>query len=104
MTASGSKSKGPEVTGASLQKNLSGQFNVIFTNADIKLVGDKTRRIITPIAVALRLSELSHSDINSMSVIAKIGNGTLNLTEFKAVGSAFSAQPGASHHTRGGFE
>ncbi len=84
--------KGAGVTGASLQKNLSGQFAVMLTNADIKLVGDKTRRIITPIAVALRLSELSRSDINSMSVNAKIGNGTLNLTEFKAVGSAFSAR------------
>ncbi len=84
--------KGSGITGASLQKNLSGQFNVIFTNADIKPVGKKARRIIIPIATALRLSELTKSTINMMMVDASIGNGTIHLTQFKAVGSEFSAR------------
>jgi uncharacterized protein involved in outer membrane biogenesis len=84
--------KGSGITGTSLQKNLTGQFNIVFTNADIKLVGKKARRIIVPIATALRLSELTKSTINLMMVDASITNGNIHLTQFKAVGSEFSAR------------
>ncbi len=47
--------KGAGVTGASLQKNLSGQAGFSFTNANLQLMGPKTRRLIVPIATLLRI-------------------------------------------------
>ena len=83
--------KGAGVTGTSMQKNLSGKFDLTFTNANIELAGTKAKALITPIAAALQLPELAQSPITWLTVSATIGNGNINLSPFKAVGSAFSA-------------
>lgn len=87
--------KGAGITGTSLQKNLTGQVSVVFTNGNIQLVGPKAKTwvtlVITPIALALRLGELTQSPINWVVAAAKIGSGNIELTQVKAVGSAFAA-------------
>jgi hypothetical protein len=83
--------KGAGTTGTSLQKTLAGQASLTFTNANIQLAGPKAKMIITPIALALRLPELTQSPINWLVVDMKIGNGVINLTQLKAVGPAFTA-------------
>jgi hypothetical protein len=81
--------KGAGVTGTSLQKNLTGQVSLMLTNANIQLVGRRAKLLITPIAIALRLNELTQSPITSLALDAKIGSGKINLTQMKVIGSAF---------------
>lgn len=83
--------KGSGVTGVSLQKNLNGQLNLTFTNADIQLVGPKMKLLITPIALVLRLNDLMKSPLNWLAVQAKVGEGKINLTHFEVVSDAFTA-------------
>jgi hypothetical protein len=83
--------KGAGITGASMQKNLAGQFLLSLTNADIQLSGPKSKTIVTVISTALRLPELTDSPINWLVAEGKIGGGQIELTQFKAVGAQFSA-------------
>lgn len=83
--------KGAGTTGASMQKNLSGNVTLLFTNANIQIVGSKIKKILTPIAMALRVPELLNSPLTWVNVNANIGSGAINLTQFKAAGDAFSA-------------
>ena len=81
--------KGAGVTGVNLQKNLTGQVNLSFTNANIQIVGTRAKKLITPIALVLRLDDLTKSPINYLVASAKMGEGNVNLTQFKVVSSAF---------------
>ncbi|HWF18112.1 MAG TPA: AsmA family protein, partial [Verrucomicrobiae bacterium] len=83
--------KGQGTTGASMQKTLSGQCDVLLTNANIQVVGAKSKKILTPIAAALKLPELLQSPITWLTADVTIGNGSIKITQFKAAGSAFSA-------------
>ncbi|MDB6064569.1 MAG: hypothetical protein JWR26_777 [Pedosphaera sp.] len=83
--------KGAGTTGTSLQKTLTGQISLVMTNGDIQLSGPKTKTVVTVISAALRLPELSQSPINSFIANIRIGNGTIEITQFNAVGSQFSA-------------
>lgn len=83
--------KGAGTTGSNLQKNLAGQCNLSLTNANIQVVGSKSRKILVPIATALKLPELLDSPITWLTANVNIGNGTINVAQFKAQGSAFAA-------------
>ncbi len=82
--------KGAGITGINLQKNLSGGANLSFTNANIQVAG-KWQGILTTIATALRVPELANSPITSLTSEIRIADGNINLSEFRAVGSAFAA-------------
>jgi hypothetical protein len=83
--------KGAGTTGTSLQKNLGGEVNVVFTNANIKLVGSKIHPIVAVIATALRVPETADAPINWMVANVKIADGKINLTQCQLAGEAYAA-------------
>ncbi len=83
--------KGAGVTGGSLQKSLAGDATLTFTNANIQLTGPKTKTLVTVLATALRLPELEGSPINWLTANLKLGNGAIQVTQFKAVSPMFTA-------------
>lgn len=83
--------KGAGTTGANLQKNLNGHVDLVFTNANIQLVGQKARWIITPIAFVLRLNELPKSPVNALWANVKLGDGKINLQHVNVLSEAFMA-------------
>jgi len=70
---------------------LTGQFSFAFTNADIQLVGPKARALLTPIALVLRLNELTKSPVNWLAANGAMGGGKVNLNKFTLVSAAFTA-------------
>lgn len=84
--------KGAGVTGASLQKNLGGQASVTFTNANIQLLGPKTKKLVVPIATLLRLSEITQSPLNWLDAHTELGGGNINLSRFIIQSEAFEAR------------
>ena len=83
--------KGAGTTGASLRNSLTGQVDLVFTNANIQLVGRKAKLLITPIAFVLRLNELTKSPVNWVSANVKLGEGKINLAQANVVSQAFMA-------------
>jgi len=83
--------KGAGVTGASLQKNLSGQAAFSFTNANLQLMGPKTRRLIVPIATLLRVEAITKSPVNWLDARTELGGGNINLSRFAVQSGAFEA-------------
>jgi uncharacterized protein involved in outer membrane biogenesis len=84
--------KGAGVTDASLQKNLSGQVSFTFTNANIELVGPKTKRLIVPIAALLRVNEITQTPLNWLDAQTELGGGNLRLNRFTVQSEAFEAR------------
>jgi uncharacterized protein involved in outer membrane biogenesis len=84
--------KGAGVTGTSMQKNLSGQFNFNFTNANIQIVGDKLKGFLMPIAIFLGAPDLLESPLNQMAMRGNIGGGKINVDQLSLVSEAFVAQ------------
>src|SRR6185295_5277286 len=66
--------KGAGTSDANLRKNLSGRLDFTFTNAIIQLSGERARRLITPIALVLRLPELKQTPINWLDTAVRIGD------------------------------
>jgi uncharacterized protein involved in outer membrane biogenesis len=83
--------KGAGVTGASLQKNLNGQAEFSFTNANLQLMGTKTRRLIVPIATLLRVDAITKSPVNWLSARTELGSGNINISRFAVQSGAFEA-------------
>lgn len=83
--------KGAGITGASLQKSLSGQAAFCFTNADLQLNGPKTRRVIVPIASLLGVPEITQSPLDWLQAQTEMGGGNIRLTQFTAQSAAFAA-------------
>ena len=86
--------KGAGVTGPSLQKNLAGAFNLNLTNMNYQIVGPRLRRVLVPIALALRVPELAESPVNWAAADAQIGSGKVDLQRFAVESEAFFAQSG----------
>jgi len=85
------KLKGAGITGISLQKNLSGQANFSFTNANIKLSGNWLRPFLQAIALALQTPELTESPLTALSADLKMGQGAIDVQQFKMLSPTFSA-------------
>jgi hypothetical protein len=83
--------KGAGITGASLQKSLSGQASFCFTNADLQLSGPKTKTIIVPIATLLGVPEITQSPLDWLQAQTEMGGGSIKLTRFTAQSAAFQA-------------
>jgi AsmA family len=87
--------KGAGITGASMQKNLSGDVGLVITNADIQLVGPKIKAFVADIArVAMvahisGMSTLTNAALNRLDVRLQMGNGKIALTRCLALASAF---------------
>jgi hypothetical protein len=87
--------KGTGITGASLQKNLSGDASLMITNADIQLVGPKVKTFVASIArVAVvagvsGMGSLTNSALNRLDVQLQMGDGKISLTRCLAFASVF---------------
>src|SRR5207249_68155 len=83
---------GAGVTGKSMQKNLSGQFDLSFTNANIQIVNPQLKGFLIPIAAFLGAPELLDSPINQLDMHGQIGGGKINVGQLLLVSEAFVAQ------------
>ena len=88
----GAQLKGVGTTGTSLQKSLSGQVGVLFTNADIQIVSPKAKAFLNPIALLLGAPELLTSPVSWLGVQTAMGNGSINLKQFAVESEAFTAE------------
>ncbi len=84
--------KGAGVTGANLRKNLNGQVGLSLTNLNLQVLGPKTRLLLEPIALLLRVPDLIQSPLNWVSAHAQIGSGRIDVTQFAVLGEAFHAE------------
>ena len=84
--------QGVGVTGPSLQKNLSGSASLNLTNMNYEIVGRKAKRLLDPIAIALRVPELRQTPINWIAAQLQVGNGQIELQQFKVQSEAFYAE------------
>jgi len=83
---------GAGITGSSLQKNLGGQAGFTFTNANLLLMGPKSRKLIEPIATMLNVNEITQTPISWLDVQTDLGGGNIKLTRFIAQGAAYDAR------------
>lgn len=83
---------GAGTTGASLQKSLDGQLMMTITNMNLDIVGPKIRRLLEPIALALRLPELTQTPLHWIHAETLMAQGTITLTNFSTLSQAFVAQ------------
>ena len=84
--------KGAGTTGHSLQKNLTGQVNLSFTNANIEIVGPKVKAILKPIAFVLNAPELLNSPLDYVTADLQLGSGKIETRKFVAHTAAFLAE------------
>ncbi len=84
--------QGTGFTGVSLQKSLEGQVSLSLTNINLQLAGPKTKRILEPIALVLRIPELTQSPINWIAFGADLGNGQIAVNRFGALSHALHAE------------
>ncbi|MDB6027255.1 MAG: hypothetical protein JWM68_3478, partial [Verrucomicrobiales bacterium] len=84
--------KGAGITGINLKKNLSGNVNFSYTNANIKLAPDgKIGFLIKGISFLLRMPSLLESPLNYVDAQIDLGNGQINLKKGEIVSPAFKA-------------
>jgi len=81
--------KGAGLTGRSLQKTLTGDANLNFTNANIQIVGPKVKAVMTPIALVLGTPELLRSPLNYLTANLRAANGQIEVPGFIAHSDAF---------------
>ena len=84
--------KGAGVTGANLQKNLAGAFNLNLTNMNYQIVGPRLKRVLVPIALALQVPELADTPIDWVAAAADIGSGVVDLKDLGVQSAAFFAK------------
>ena len=86
------KVKGTGTTGASLKNSLGGQIGLTFTNANIQIVSEKSKSLMTPIANMLRVPDLLSTPLNWINTRIDLGNGKISLTDIFLESPAFQAQ------------
>jgi hypothetical protein len=70
---------GAGTTGASLRKSLVGTAHFSLTNMNLQAVGPKTKRLLTPIALVLRVPEIEDSPLDFITADSKMGSGRIDL-------------------------
>jgi uncharacterized protein involved in outer membrane biogenesis len=85
------KIQGAGVTGASLKKSLAGFANFSFTNANLHIVGPKTKAILVPIGALLRIDDITRLPINWVASQLEFGGGNIGVKQFTAQSGAFEA-------------
>jgi len=83
--------KGAGVTGAGLKANLNGTANLTLTNANLEVVGPKTKAILVPIATILRIDEITRLPLNWVDSQLEMGAGKIGVKRFVALSEAFEA-------------
>ncbi|WP_040550860.1 AsmA family protein, partial [Pedosphaera parvula] len=85
--------KGAGTTGVNLKKNLNGQLNFAFTNANIVLTQSKFfQNVLGTVAFVIQEPDLTNSPVKYILANVKMGDGSINLTQFKMASDTFSAQ------------
>lgn len=84
--------KGAGVTGASLRKHLTGSASLNLTNMHYEIVGRKTKKLLQPIALVLRVPELTQTPIDWIAAQLQAGNGQIALEQFQVRSQAFFAE------------
>lgn len=83
--------KGEGTTGVNLKKTLTGNADLVFTNANIKVVGKTLKPFMTVIGFALQTPELTASPIKWVSSNLKFGDSNIDLQNFQMQSDAFTA-------------
>ncbi len=84
--------KGAGTTDKSLQKNLTGNISLNFTNANIQLIEKGAfYPVIAAVALVLRVPEVLQSPLNAVAANVVIGQGTIDLQKAAALSPAFIA-------------
>lgn len=84
--------RGTGVTGLSLQNSLTGQAAISLTNLNLQFVGPKTRRVLEPIALVLRIPELTQTPLDWASAELEVGDGRIVINKFAALSHALYAE------------
>lgn len=84
--------QGAGITGRTLREHLQGEARLVFTNANIQIVGPKAKAILTPIALVLGAPELLNSPLDLVNATVCAGGGQIQIVEFLAHSPAFVAQ------------
>lgn len=84
--------RGAGVTGAGLQRNLSGMCRLALTNAAVQLVGRRAQLLITPVALVLGLEDLLRASLTDLKLSATAGSGKVQVAEFAVGSDMFTAR------------
>lgn len=85
--------KGQGTTGKSLHDHLTGQANMVLTNATVKLnLSKRMKTILSVVATVLQTPEINESPLNLMNInFTAPGNGQIQITNTFAQGAAYQA-------------
>lgn len=84
--------KGAGTTGKSLQKNLTGNVSLNFTNANIQIVEKgKFYPVLSAVALILRVPELLKSPLDAVAANVVLGNGLIDIQSAGVHSPAFTA-------------
>ena len=84
--------KGAGITGAGLQKNLTGAVSFSLTNANVQISQSKRlHQILVPIGAVLRVPQLSESPLTWVDARTTMGQGTVMVQGVTAESSVFRA-------------
>jgi hypothetical protein len=83
--------KGAGITGVNLQKTLTGQVDLVLTNANVRL-SPKSRLLLTPIALLLRLEELNNARVYGFRAHLQMGSGQVEVQPFELESDVFLAE------------
>lgn len=84
--------KGAGVTGASLKNTLNGQIGIQLTNANIQIVGPKTKSMLSSIATILRVEEITKLPLSWVDSQVEFGGGKIAVKQFATQSEAFEAR------------
>jgi type II secretion system protein N len=84
--------QGRGITGPSLQNSLAGQISLSLTNLNFQVVSPTTQRLLEPIALVLRVPELTQTPLSWIDSQMTIGQGQARVDRFVAMSQAFHAQ------------
>jgi uncharacterized protein involved in outer membrane biogenesis len=85
-------------TGPLLQQSLQTRCTLTFTNAQLHLLHPKTKQLLTPLALALGVTDIDRAPLNWLTLQAHASQGVLHLDPFSVQSAAFQA------HTRGNVQ
>jgi hypothetical protein len=83
--------KGAGVTGRNLQKSLAGNASFSLTNAQCQLSGGALKAFFSGIGVFIGVPDLAGSPVSWLGADARIGTGTIELTQCNVVSETFTA-------------
>jgi hypothetical protein len=89
---------GAGTTGVNLKKTLAGDIGLTVTNANIQLVGPRSKTflgklggVLTSVGIVLGMPDLSKSPVKWLNTSVKMGGGNIQLTDLTVFSDAFIA-------------